>query len=833
MKLERNNNQHCIKHLSRMYSRKNKITSLLIILSIILTTFLLTSVFSIGISFFNTIQRQGQLIEGASYNAVISQLSRDQKERLESDDTVDYVGETHQCGLIQSCNGKVAVRMGLMYRDQTNWEKQCLPVVLNVQGYYPKMENEVMMSRWALEECGIFEYIPGMEITFSFSSLGKTEDKVFKVTGTYEDYTFLNTDATPGVLVSKAFYEKYPEDGGEGLNYVSYKNILGYFYDDQLVREIHLEKNQGYWPRYGAYYSLWRYTAGVGGMAILIMVCGYLFIYNIVNLSVSKNTRFYGLLKTLGMTVNQMRLFMRRQIYYLAVPGILIGLFLGGAVSFVLVPWILKVWARQAAMPDSMYTVSFHPAIFIGALVFAFITVSLGIRKSVETAASIAPVEAVKYVEGQSVGKKRLFFKKNKLLQMAWANVFRIKKRAIFVFASMFISCAMFLGIHGLTSQDSAQNYIVDALPWDAYFRNKSGDTIGLPRIHKFSKEILEEIKGMEGVADVEAVSSNKVVMVNDPEVFEEYLKAFYEKWMRESYETGMENMKENPEIFYSYVIGIGEDELENLNQKLDKPVDIDKFMDGEICVCGMIQMEDYGVNGKTIRFYEEGETPSDSHTMQVGQWLNNIFGISSFAGIAPDIYVSNKVAEKLFGDPWIEEIRVRIDNPEDGKLNKTLEAMVKGDEQIGYTSRLNWLSNMASTSRSKLILGNGISVILAVIGVLNFMNVVFTGIANRKQEFAVMESIGMTGRQLRKMILLEGVVYWGINMALVSTLGIGFEYMLCNLFADPGHPFYFTPVPLLFIGVISLLICLGIPGAALKQTENSSIVDRIREIQK
>ncbi len=52
------------------------------------------------------------------------------------------------------------------------------------------------------------------------------------------------------------------------------------------------------------------------------------------------------------------------------------------------------------------------------------------------------------------------------------------------------------------------------------------------------------------------------------------------------------------------------------------------------------------------------------------------------------------------------------------------------------------------------------VAVILGIIGVLNLINVIFTGAIARQREFASMRSIGMTRRQLRKLFVYEGIMY-------------------------------------------------------------------------
>ena len=74
-------------------------------------------------------------------------------------------------------------------------------------------------------------------------------------------------------------------------------------------------------------------------------------------------------------------------------------------------------------------------------------------------------------------------------------------------------------------------------------------------------------------------------------------------------------------------------------------------------------------------------------------------------------------------------------------------------------------------------ILGGGIAVILILIGILNFINVMITGVNIRLKEFAIMESIGMTKKQIKMMLTYEGLYYALVTTGFILTLGIGIIY--------------------------------------------------------
>jgi len=131
-------------------------------------------------------------------------------------------------------------------------------------------------------------------------------------------------------------------------------------------------------------------------------------------------------------------------------------------------------------------------------------------------------------------------------------------------------------------------------------------------------------------------------------------------------------------------------------------------------------------------------------------------------------------------------------------------------------------------------ILGGGISGILILIGILNFINVMITGVNVRLKEFAVMESVGMTKKQIKKMLTFEGAYYASITTLFIFTLGIGIIYGIAELtkkIADYAE-FVFPTVPLLTLVVFIFLVCLITPGVVFETSSKKSVIERIRETE-
>ena len=150
----------------------------------------------------------------------------------------------------------------------------------------------------------------------------------------------------------------------------------------------------------------------------------------------------------------------------------------------------------------------------------------------------------------------------------------------------------------------------------------------------------------------------------------------------------------------------------------------------------------------------------------------------------------------------------------------------------MNITSRQTMIDQDKAQTRSSSVMGYAISVVIALVGVLNFVNSMVTAIVSRKREFAMIQSVGMTKRQLRTMLTLEGLSYAGITLLLsylLSAVVVG--VLVRAMTADGFYTFQFTLFPLLLCTPILLVFAWLIPVLCFRNLEKQSIVERLRAI--
>ena len=128
-------------------------------------------------------------------------------------------------------------------------------------------------------------------------------------------------------------------------------------------------------------------------------------------------------------------------------------------------------------------------------------------------------------------------------------------------------------------------------------------------------------------------------------------------------------------------------------------------------------------------------------------------------------------------------------------------------------------------------VLASGISIVLILIGILNFVNVMLTGVYTRRKELAVLESVGMTHSQVRKMLMFEGVYYGSITLGLVLTLGNALLALVAYMSKETVDyaVFYYPWQYLLLLGAGMFLICMFVPGLVYYFIAKESVTERLR----
>lgn len=152
----------------------------------------------------------------------------------------------------------------------------------------------------------------------------------------------------------------------------------------------------------------------------------------------------------------------------------------------------------------------------------------------------------------------------------------------------------------------------------------------------------------------------------------------------------------------------------------------------------------------------------------------------------------------------------------------------------MSYSSKDTYVKEFEGMCNTVIIVGGVLSFIIGLIGVLNFINSMLTSIFTRRREFAMLQSVGMTAGQLRKMLIAEGLLYTASSGLVSVVLGVLTSLLLASTIAGNlwFFSYQFTLFPIIVILPVLLIIGVLLPIFVLRLVEEQSIVDRLREAE-
>lgn len=865
-----NNNMAVIKRLSKRYFKKNKVRNIAAILAILLTAFLFTSITSLAFSMVSSLQLSMQMQKGSKADGDIRYMTEAQYEQLINSDFVEQAGCRRPLGFATNSPGH---SIEIDYADAIQQELTfCVPT----HGEAPQAANEISTSDLALEALGVEAEI-GAQVPVEFELRGQTYHFDMVLSGWWE----AANDVSSLMIVSESFVEENPdlfrntyaedrEMAGTYLSDVVLKNktdvrgqlqefarsVGGNTDDMSASNYILCAENEVTVQSIDPLMAV-----AVVGFVLLFMACGYLLIYNIFDISVMQDVQQYGLLRTIGCSTRQIKKLVNRQAVWLTVIGLPIGLVAGFLVSWVLLP-VVTEFLRYNALNATEVSVS--PLIFVIAALFTILTVFISTRKPAKKAAKVSPLEAIRYTGQENIKKKATKRTQGaKLPRMALANLGRSKRRTVFIVISMLL-CIVLLNSAFIITQSMDENkWITRQTKTDYTVYNSTAVNQTVPFMyHKdgLPLAVPELINQQAGVENGRYLYRNTI---DDTDVTVDY-GIDYTFLGTETNERGqtiaygdrasVKIAPGNENLWYGNVFGVsdafwdditiydGEKNIDTLKQKMQtgEYVIIGYNMDmltGEPDFWGL--GEQYQM-GDTLSFYKNGELVKTCKVLAIASLTTNevetpagLLASTRIGGDAPLIYMTDEMFGQLYDTPTLFSYGFDVADGYEQQIDGFLNDFTSNNSSVSYTSTALMKQQLVSVGNIVLLVGGMIGIIMALAGLINFTNMMITNIITRRHEFATMQSIGMTNRQLRRMMIYEGLYYAGaadiVGAIFAAMIGLTVLKSVLNSSSMWYFTLHFTLVPALIIALVYLLLAAVIPVIVLRFFNKGTVVERLR----
>ncbi len=591
----------------------------------------------------------------------------------------------------------------------------------------------------------------------------------------------------------------------------------------------------------------------------IVAIATVFVIYNAFNISIAERMKQFGLLRAIGTTKKQMMNLVLREATVMSIIAIPIGL-LCGVIAIYIVAFIFSKMPGSEGL--GKLAVIVEPNVIIISTLVGLVSIYISAFLPARAAGKISPLVAINNgtlitKEKNKRSKKWLnkIFKVNRV--MAIKNVKRSKKRFYLSTISMAISVTLFVTF---TSFMDLTNTFVGPTNEE----NKVNFELGAISDKGISEDIIKEVKNIDGISKINksytTVDSNALIKENQisdllkkaDRTFEDVKfngenrknvalsMNFYDKDKMsdsKSYvkEGSIADLKENEVIIARDNIFFNE------KGKLFKGAVTDLKVGDEIVIASN-SIKVPSMSGEENKEKEtKKEQFNDSEVIKLK--VKAVMDVSPFEdGMLPyNIKVISRLEDKdkilkankaNKNDIFVNRLSMVLkDKSYESNVDSKLKAIEEANTGLRYTNKIAEDKARQSGELQMKILLMGFTTVIALIGSVNIVNTVSTNIILRRKELAGLKAIGMTDKEVKNMITLEGMlfgVYGGIVGSIIGSIlsyllykqmsGIlGFDYIF------PIKYIVIAIIAVIFIGYISALIPLG-------RLKKDNIIEAIRE---
>lgn len=805
----------------RHYKSKN----ILIGIAIILTTLLLFVIPSIGK---DMVEVNFAVINKIypTWHALYRNVDESTVMKLAAHHDVKTYGLRSDAGYMNLEDATVS----MMYMDRTGME---LYKVKLKKGQLPQKENDIVVSKGILEALGQNGKI-GDTITVPYQilkddGLDYTKEKDFRICGFLADNESSKEQKQYTSLVSEAFLKaeipveqvKYrfllQVNGQKGNTTADYTETIQNIARQFGISEDDMNINKEY---LAANYVDPATIPVIVGIMLIVVLAGIITIYSVYYVSMNQRVREFGKLKAIGATKRQLRQIVLREGMGVALFAIPIGLLIGTvAVKVVLLQFVEHAKDSNVLVTEAYKVVAkgevqlYYWWIYLLAIAVTLCTVYLSLMKPMRMAAKVSEIEAMRYQGGSKRQKSsRKGYQFLNIGRLTKRNLAENKKKSTITIVSMAVTGIFVMMVATVLScanpMESAKSSIVGQYEISPIVEsgNKEHPEYEWAEVQKnnpLNEGLKQQIEELDGVERVDVFTALKVS--GGP--FEEKIGTEFINGVPEEY---AEELKK----------GITEGNVTYEELKSGDKVILDRAL--------LHWYPDIKVGDKLKLNIHDGDNTfqKEIEVAAIGEYGRGLTNYNC-------LIMAKEGAEKLTINNSSSYFQVIADKDYDEALEASLQAIVDGSGRLQMRTWKNEYDTWENAIQMTRGACYAFIIILAAISIMNLINTMINSVHVRKKELGMMQAIGMSDRQLMKMLQLEGIFY--TVGTLIISIGVGslagyplFLYAKRTGMFDIStyhYPVTAAIIIILTLFVIQMLLAIFIA----KSVRKDSLIERIR----
>lgn len=587
-----------------------------------------------------------------------------------------------------------------------------------------------------------------------------------------------------------------------------------------------------------------RALYGFVAIILLIIILASVFmIYDSFAVSYQQRARYLGMLASVGATRVQKRGSVYFEGFILGCIGIPIGILCGiGGIAVTL--RALSDSFMKTVMVATGDSIRLHAVVDWKIIVFSVLISALTIFISAwipaHRASKITPIEALRQTNTVKV-KKAKKLKTSRLRQklfgfedvLAVKNYKRNAKRSRTVVFALAVSVILFLSTANFTGMlTNALDNEYDGMSFDVYESvNSSDGPLSVDLVEKLNKEVSR----MPGIESMRVCADNEMMVDGlDKQLTAEAKKANMD---RSVYVLGVDN-----DTFAALAKEAGIDPSVCQDDKIPTGILINRVQVAtekkQSLVLNPLQGSLVGqtFTGSMVGYNSEGNELYAKYTAKVAAQMNKeASNLGSFMHptlVVPMHSYLVHFPSVLAEDNIVSYARYYITAQDHDRVYTQVSDLLsdtKGISHTGYDA-----AAQAETMRALRIVvmtfGYGFITLITLISVMNIINTVSSGMEERRREFAMIKSVGMTPRSFKKSIYLENIRYGVMALVWGLPVSLGLDFLMYKILGssfDYGYTFrwyYYLAAALAVFAVIGVALLY-----ALDKIKKDNIIETLK----
>lgn len=238
----------------------------------------------------------------------------------------------------------------------------------------------------------------------------------------------------------------------------------------------------------------------------------------------------------------------------------------------------------------------------------------------------------------------------------------------------------------------------------------------------------------------------------------------------------------------------------------------------------------DNGITEKKVEFsIPTALNPDKKEIIELGAIIDDYPAYYS-AGYTTDLIVSNDFFDKIMGQPLIEMIKIDYDEPFSKNVESSIKKLVANNKLIFAESKLDSYSEMKNSENQITVLGGSLGIIIMLLAISNYLNMMSESIQNRSKEFAILENIGMTRKQIKKMIVFESLGYSIFSIVIALIIGLPASYLVFTNFNIYRIPYVFPVIKTLLLFLTIIIVCVVTSLFVFSKSKSETIIELLRK---